>query len=253
MIRTNMDNTMNPLRHQDIQDLLGAYALGVADPAEQQAVVSHLAGCAECREEVAALGMAVHALPLGSNDRAPSPELRSRILLAAERTPQGVPNSAPEPRIVSMQAAPIPIGRSRRSSLLPWAVAAALLVFSVGMMSWNVTLRDANETAVRTIAALEATGPGIDATGNVTYLESSGVLLVSTDNLPPVAVGQVYQVWLIDGSTPISAGVLLPGSTTFAIVVDPSGYQVIAITIELGPIGVAAPTSEPILAGAIEA
>jgi anti-sigma factor RsiW len=37
------------------QSQLGAYALGALDAAEAQAVRNHLAGCADCRDEVAAL------------------------------------------------------------------------------------------------------------------------------------------------------------------------------------------------------
>jgi anti-sigma-K factor RskA len=40
---------------QHIRQLLGVYVLGAIDPAERAQVDAHLAGCAECREELAAL------------------------------------------------------------------------------------------------------------------------------------------------------------------------------------------------------
>jgi hypothetical protein len=40
---------------QHIRQLLGVYVLGAIDPAERSQVDAHLAGCAECREELAGL------------------------------------------------------------------------------------------------------------------------------------------------------------------------------------------------------
>jgi len=44
---------MNPVDHD--RSLLGAYALGALDPLEAQLVHDHLAGCPDCRREVADL------------------------------------------------------------------------------------------------------------------------------------------------------------------------------------------------------
>jgi hypothetical protein len=44
---------MNSVEHD--RTMLGAYALGTLDPGEAQAVDAHLAGCIECRREVAEL------------------------------------------------------------------------------------------------------------------------------------------------------------------------------------------------------
>ena len=43
---------MNPLAHEDIQELLGAYALHAVDPDEAEVVERHLEGCPRCRAEV---------------------------------------------------------------------------------------------------------------------------------------------------------------------------------------------------------
>jgi anti-sigma factor RsiW len=56
-----------PLGHDQIQELLGAYALDAVDRLERAEIEGHLEGCADCGEEVAAFreiaSLLVDALP----------------------------------------------------------------------------------------------------------------------------------------------------------------------------------------------
>jgi anti-sigma factor ChrR (cupin superfamily) len=66
-------------------ELAGLYALGALPPAEREAFESHLAGCPECVQEVAAAGRLAAALA----PKAPPPaELRTRVLDLAD-APRG--------------------------------------------------------------------------------------------------------------------------------------------------------------------
>ena len=70
-------------------------------------------------------------------------------------------------------------------------------------------------------------------------------------DLPPLAPGEVYEVWLIGAEGPVPAGVFDQSTDTHAIVADRSQYQAIAITNEPGPLGTAAPTGQIVAQAAL--
>lgn len=128
-----------------------------------------------------------------------------------------------------------------RRALVPWLAAAVFLVFSVAMLAWNLRLRQESES----ITLRPAAAP--QAHGQVIYLRDWKVVLITVENLPPLQPGQVYQVWLIEGDRPLSAGVFDQPDGRFAVAADIADYSAIAITIEQGPLGSLAPTSDPIV------
>ena len=78
---------------QHIRQLLGVYVIGAIDPAERSRVDAHLAGCAECREELAGLAglpALLGRVPFGEAARIAGPgEFDSA------RLPQGQPAAEP--------------------------------------------------------------------------------------------------------------------------------------------------------------
>jgi anti-sigma-K factor RskA len=232
--------------HSDYQELLGAYALGAVTPEEARDVAAHLVTCPACRDELAALQAAMHAIPLTVEDREPSPDLRNRILSAVANEPAPLP-VAPPPAPSVLTAPPVSIAERRsRGGWAPWAAAAALLLIALGLLGWNLRLRDDGASNDRVIA-VESTQPESALAAELRYLEESGVLLLTLDEAPSLAEGQVLQVWLIAGETPVSAGIFATGEREFAVAADPADYQLLAVTVESGPVGVPAPTSDPIL------
>ncbi len=57
-------------------DTVAAYLLGALVDAERTQFEAHLAGCAQCREDVATLRVVTEALPLAVEPVAPPPQLR---------------------------------------------------------------------------------------------------------------------------------------------------------------------------------
>ena len=79
-------------------------------------------------------------------------------------------------------------------------------------------------------------------------LRGQGALIVT--GLGDPGADFVYQLWLITGQTPESAGVFRPVAGRTIVVpvkADFVRYQAIAISIELGPTGAPAPSAAPIL------
>ncbi|MGH9042204.1 MAG: zf-HC2 domain-containing protein, partial [Acidimicrobiia bacterium] len=76
---------MNPPSHQDIQELLGAFALDAVDEDERDLIEVHLAGCPRCRAEVAT-HRETAALLANGGDRAPE-GVWARITANLEEVP----------------------------------------------------------------------------------------------------------------------------------------------------------------------
>jgi hypothetical protein len=233
------------------RELLGAYALDAVTRDEELAVSAHLEECDSCRSEVAKLRSVVDVLPLSIEEMEPPASLRSSILAAIEQEPNvrkpftAAPVAAPLPPVIDLGE------RRSRRQWLPWVAAAALLLLSLGLFGWNLSLRDSDDPERQTIA-LEGTSPEITASAEATYIEDEGVIVLSLSDLPELPADQVYQVWLIDEAGPDPAGIFTSDQQEFAVAANPADYQVIAITAEPGPLGVPAPTSDPILLGEFE-
>lgn len=235
------------VRHNELRDLLGVYSLGMTDAQEAEALRAHLATCAECQAELRDLREAVAALPLIAEPMDPSPALRSRIEAAilAESSPVPAPTA---PRLAPVPPPPVIVTpASFWASARPWAaIAAALLLLTVGMLIWNLRLQNQlASTPVAETIALAPTDAAPGASGEVRYDPAARLFLLAVRDLPPLAPDQVYQVWLIgpDG-VPRPEGVFDQSTDQFAVIADRRRYDTLAITTEPGPLGVTAPTGE---------
>ena len=87
--------------HDELESLIAAYTLGVADAQEVAAVRAHLSECSSCRELAARLQSSVDALPLAAPAVNPTAGLRDRILSAAGAAtsprPEHPPARGPSP------------------------------------------------------------------------------------------------------------------------------------------------------------
>src|SRR4029079_8919393 len=96
--------------------------------------------------------------------------------------------------------------------------------------------------------------PDQAAGGEVRCLADDQGMLIELHDLPPLAEGEVYQLWLIRGDAVAPAGTFQPSpndTTTVAVTGNPDQYDTLAVTREPGPIGSPAPTTKPFLLGNI--
>ena len=90
------------------------------------------------------------------------------------------------------------------------------------------------------------------AVGRALWSRQSGMLFAA-NNLPALPAGKIYQVWLVAGGPPVSAGLIEPdasgrGVGFFRTPVDVAGPVTVAVTIEPAG-GVSAPTGAFYLTG----
>lgn len=251
--------------HDDIAELLGAYALDAVEPAEAALVESHLRECPRCTAEVAEHREVAAML---AHSGAPAPEgLWTRISASLEEPP-------PElhlPLAGRSSGAVVDLDERRRSRVTRWlpagAAAAAVLVV-VGLVAGlliagddgtpvdrspevaapaleDVARRVMNDPGARkaVLAAPEGelTAPAaIDADG-------SGFLMGST--LPALDGGRTYQLWGVSDRVIVSLGVLGSSPGVVAFHVDEGIHTLVITEEEAG--GVPSSSNPPFLAGEI--
>lgn len=258
------------MKHSEVEELLGVYALDALLPDEAAEVEAHLARCGRCRAEVAQHRQTAAALAglletPGGHGGGPAPEgLWERIALELDS-----PEEADRPRIVPFappQSQPQPARATAASVrwLASAAVVALLLAAGLGAMLVRQDSRIDN-LSERERAQAELAAALTDPTSRRVQLASTdgahslgavvtdrGVAyLVSTGALPTLDADRTYQLWAIEGAIPRSLAVLgreLGAVTVFQL---DGKADVLAITVEPAG-GVDAPTTMPIVHGQLQ-
>ncbi len=244
--------------HEELQDLLAAFALGAVDPDEEEMVRAHLAGCATCTEIARRLLQAVGAVPLAVEPATPPARLREQILTAAaaaRRAERPTPQRARVLRLRPPRARIWPPGAGLRARV----AAAALVAFALGAgLGLGIGRSVAPQSGpASNVAQYSLLGSGnmSGAQGRVFELKQQGLTLVEFSNLPGLEAGKVYELWLIPRTgQPTPAGVFKPdpgGSHVVVLAQSLQGLKALAVTAEAGPNGTAAPTQQPELIGTI--
>jgi anti-sigma factor RsiW len=235
------------MEHSRTKNLLEAYALGVLEADERNAVERHLASCMECRQLAADLAATADLLPLAlaaaSSLRPPS-DLKDRVLRAAYGSGRAVTATGVSARPSAITAEPSPGGITSstvdRWRIVPWRVgrwrtvaAAALLVVLALSLIWGARLSEAldQERAMRASVAAHFSRQQEIVLEVVDAAEASRVILRSPDpdsraygklftrpDLPHVVAmaarlpippqGQTYHLWLTSEGRTFLAGVL---------------------------------------------
>lgn len=249
-------------RHEDIVELLGAYALDAVDPEEAALVEDHLRTCPRCAAEVAEHREVAAML---AHSGAPAPEgLWERISAGLEEAPPelSVPVRAPAAGSV------VDLGARRRSGSsarwLPAAAAAAVLVVvgvvtglalgddggrpersEVAASSLEELARDVlNDPAARTVELVRPDGGELAAPAAVD-VDGSGYLLGG--RLPALDPTRTYQLWGVSDDVVVSLGVLGSSPDVIAFHVD-EGIHTLVITEEVAG-GVPSSSNPPFLMG----
>jgi anti-sigma-K factor RskA len=253
---------MNESPYHDMLDDVALYALGTLPAADAQRVREHMATCAECRDEYAALAPAAALVGLTAETQADSKNAPSSLLKA--RIMRQVRETAAPSRSQRMPA---------RTPVWPaYLVAAACFVFGLVSSIYNMTLSNqlhdtkAQLASVSThssdlasnLADERSTISEIMSAESKHYTGTDGEvvthgsrLFVAMHDLPPPPHGKVYQAWtLAKGSKDMAPSVtFVPDSRGVAIVSLPVDARITnAVAVSVEPEGGSKqPTSKPVL------
>lgn len=232
------------MNHHEVRESIPGYALHALALEEAQDVEAHLATCEECRRELAAFQEVTASLATGVATREPPAGLRGRVLDAARSRPR--------------------TGRTRPGWAIALAAAAAVVIVVLGGIVLSLEQR---LTALAARAEAEAQALALLASPTARIVTLSGSVAGSVRFVFDPTSGRgaliaaglrdpgpdlVYQLWLVAGTRPQSAGVFHPAPGAPVIVAvgaDFPRYQAVAISVEHGPRGAARPSAAPILVG----
>jgi len=233
--------------HQEIEELLGAFALDALDADEREEVEAHLATCPRCRAEVAAhrevtamLGNAVVEGPAAAPD-----DLWDRISTSLQDEP---PALAPV----------VPPSRGRRLALVSiFGAVAAALILVVGLLTAKVSNLDNQFNSLKHQATVSSVILSPHKTVQLTstpagwsveaVISPSGDGYIINPSMPVLGRSQTFQLWALSRGKVVSLGVLGRHPNGAAIRVEPT-MTVLMITAE--PVGgTPAPTSPVLVRG----
>jgi anti-sigma-K factor RskA len=188
---------------EEQQDQAALYVLGLLEPHEAAAFESELSANDELRDIAREFREAAAAMALAAPPRTPPASLKQRIM-------REIATKTEERTIVPLPRAPF--------GWVPWAIAAALVVFC-GLLALDrirlerqlADLRAADPLMQTTFFTLAPSAPApANAKATVAWQpgRQSGVIRIS--NLPAPEPGKDYQLWAVDAEhkDPISAGVV---------------------------------------------
>lgn len=245
------------MEHKQLEEAIAAFALGATDDASigvtERALLEHLAGCASCRELFANMRDVAAELALAPSPLAVPAEVEERIFEAIRERRPG----------------PSATSRSRSRSLIARLGAVAVAAAIVGLFAWNLQLasrvRSTRTKSAEVAMAMTVLGSpdshAVSLTGpraHLVFVYRPGEAFLVGENVEPLPSGKVLQLWLMRAGVPTSAGVFTPDG---GVVVGPvsqslstySTFDGVAVTIERGPDGARAPTSDPLYSGTITA
>lgn len=248
--------------HQELEELIGAYALDAVDGDERSLVEAHLVGCPRCRNEVTNHRETIVLL---ANTGTDAPEnVWARISEALDEAPPELDMARilPFDPIVRDERARN-VHPSRRS--VTFRAAAAMVAAAAGFFAFVGVRVGEQDRKIAEVAggynlsrafAEAASDPNAEkldlrtlegAEGAQVVRMPDGTGFIAAHTLKALPPDRTYQLWALRGDKAISLGVLGndPGAASFTLVGPHDGF---AITDELAP-GVDAPTAKPVAAG----
>ena len=150
------------MTHEELEESVPLYAVGVLDRIERQALEAHLlSGCASCHSALKDYQSVAALLPLGLSPTKPPRSLKATIMAGRNLAPIPAEAAPNEPARPSLEPGEwmnhlFPPVAPARSLSLPWALGlATLLIVAVGgYFAWNVSTQRSIDTS--NIKQLEA-------------------------------------------------------------------------------------------------
>lgn len=257
--------------HQRYEELLSAHALGALDGDEANELERHLAaGCATCEAELRRLSLDLEAIAGSVPPVEPSPEIRAR-LLDEIGGPRPAPRRPVAPWLLAAAAVLVLAWggwmlagmRGRLEALTTQN--AALLNQLQGVQVELAATRTELEVLARanSILAAPETGSVVlaglegapEAAARTFVNPVSGMAVFYGYRLPELEPEKTYQLWLIAGGTPVSAGTFGTDPTGSSVhfvdrVENPGAIEAWAVSVEPAG-GVPQPTGDIVLMGQI--
>jgi anti-sigma factor RsiW len=257
--------------HDDLRELLGAYALDAVEPDERALVEQHLTTCPACRAEVAE-HREVASLLAHSGDTAPD-GLWDRIAASLEEPPPALRLAAFEapgaagPAEAAAPMASLDARRDRRVPLAAFvgmaaAAVVAVLVLGIVVVRQNSRLDHVN-AALSKVGLEQVVSKAMnDPSNDHAHLQSSdgtvsvpvvltprGVGYLLATDLPTLDAGRTYQLWGVRGKHVVSLGIFTagPGAVPFQ---TNGPLDALAITEEVAG-GVATTSNQPVVSGKV--
>lgn len=211
-----------------LHSLAAPYALNALGKDDRRRFEEHLVRCEPCRLETSEY-VATAARLAGATARPPPEDLRRRVLLAAQTTPQR--------RHRAIQ----PSSRSTVRSSLPRVAVAVVLVLGMtaagGYVVERSRARDSQVVSTSLASVLAAPdastkAEGLRAGGNVRLVSSAtrDVAVIAANDLSRPPRGSVYEVWMISGDTAVPHGTFVTGGTV--ILREIASADRVTITVE---------------------
>jgi hypothetical protein len=218
--------------HATIEELLAARALGGLDDDDVETLERELAAhgdCAECRSLEATFDETAGRLAFSLDPEPVSDAVVDRILASAPGDEDVVRiGEAPSPTDEVDERRGRRTGRGWRTAV---AVAAAILLVVVAgaIVTAPRTAEIGGVTAAQRFVRFE--GDGDLAMAFVPG--QPGAAFIGT-GLPDPGPGNLYEIWLIRGDTPVSGGCVSPSEGRLATFIDAdvSQAELMAVTIE---------------------
>ena len=239
------------MTHEEISELVAAYALDAVVGDECQVVEGHLEQCPRCRAELDAFRDVAGAL---GNAVAPLPEglwtdIESRLSHYEDEAP-AMPRLFREPAAARRHPRVSTRGRFAVGGSILGAAAAVAALLAFGLIGTNhgaARLQAAPPTQpTGVVSALETPGHrvvNLESAGTNTlaqFVLADGRGYLVSSSLPSLKSSETYQLWGLVGGQPISLGLLgqspsnsvftLAGSavpTQLRVTVEPSGGSVV--------------------------
>jgi hypothetical protein len=224
-----MSSIDHPACERCLQDA-AAYVLGALPERECESYREHLAGCAECVGEVAALQAAADSLALAVTPMQTPEEVRTRVMAV-------VGGEAELLRAAGHEADRPPRARTRWRTRLAPALAAGVAL-AAGLVIGAIVLGGGSGAGTRTQTIQAAVSmPGSRVSAQLRKAGSHVELVVA--HMPAPALGRIYEVW-------VERGARAPQPTDALFSVTGSGSGSVGVPGDLAGVSRVLVTSEPL-------
>lgn len=271
------------MRPEEREELLAAYALDALSGPEADEVEALVASDAEAAEQLAAYREIADLIGLEAPLRRTDPALRDRMLQSAQRMRPSTGRRFPVLRVAAVAASlailagAVSWGLRLQSTIDTLQEESATLAAAVADDTQRLDVIETErvgsggDEAVRTElqttleahqriiailadpnveeASLESTSAGRGARGRYLWSAELGAGVVIAQQLPPLPIGTVYELWLIEGFDEVSGGTFVPtpdGDAQVLIELD-FEFKPFSVAITPAPVGGSTAMPQPIV------